>query len=284
MDPQEEVSFQDNYMYLRVICFSVVFFGCCYKVHQYMQNQMKQRKLQREGLIDYDDTTKLSENEKKIKIGGYWRLKDLNGKDMTSQKLRGNYYLLYFGFSLCPDVCPLAIMKMNKAVKKISQSSEGREFFKLKQIFVTVNPDYDSPEKLRQYSEMYDKNLIILRAENSKSDYLLDMLSKFKVPVGLSQEEAQKVNEFFQQKQEKEGWLQRIFGGSKKYQATESILNDHSQVFYLMGPDNQFLGFYQTDMDHNELAANVMDDMSYDLGTKYIGTGNRPAKKINKQE
>lgn len=51
-----------------------------------------------------------------------------------------------------------------------------------------------------------------------------------------------------------------------------------------MGPDNRFLGFYDLDLDVNELASNLMEDMSYDLGTKYIGTGNRPPTKINRDD
>jgi protein SCO1/2 len=95
-------------------------------------------------LIDYNDESKLTEDEKKIRIGGYWALKDLDGNDYSSYKLEGSYYLLFFGFSLCPDVCPLSLMKMTKAVNKIRNSNEGK-FFKLKPVFVTVNPDYDTP-------------------------------------------------------------------------------------------------------------------------------------------
>ena len=132
-------------MILRVLLFSVVFFGCSYQLHKVMQARLKVRRMQREGLIDHDDVTKLSEKEKINKIGGYWALKDLNGKDFSSYKLKGNYYILYFGFSLCPDVCPYSLMKMSKAVRKLKQSSEGKEFFKIKPVFVTVNPEYDTP-------------------------------------------------------------------------------------------------------------------------------------------
>lgn len=54
------------------------------------------------------------------------------------------------------------------------------------------------------------------------------------------------------------------------------MMNDHSRVFYLMGADNRFLAFYPLDIDENELAQNVIEDISYDLGNKYIGSGNRP--------
>jgi hypothetical protein len=58
-------------------------------------------------------------------------------------------------------------------------------------------------------------------------------------------------------------------------------MNDHSRVIYLMGADNRFLAFYPLDIDENELAANVIEDISYDLGNKYIGSGNRPPTNMN---
>lgn len=52
-------------------------------------------------------------------MGGDWVLKDLKGRNFGSKNLEGNYYLLYFGFSLCPDVCPISLMKMSKAIRKL---------------------------------------------------------------------------------------------------------------------------------------------------------------------
>lgn len=165
-----------------------------------------------EGLIDYDDLSKLSEKEKMNKIGGYWALKDLNGKDYSSLKLSGSYYVLYFGFSLCPDVCPLSLMKMNKAVRKIKDSNEGKQYFRVKTVFVTVNPEYDTPDKLKEFRDLFDTNMIALRAESSSSDYLMDMLRKFKVPVGLNDDEREKVDEYFKSKEKKKSRISRLFG------------------------------------------------------------------------
>jgi protein SCO1 len=52
------------------------------------------------------------ESPLKKQIGGRWSLKDLEGKEFSSDTLWGHYYLIYFGGSLCPDVCPLTLMKM----------------------------------------------------------------------------------------------------------------------------------------------------------------------------
>lgn len=62
------------------------------------------------------------------------------------------------------------------------------------------------------------------------------------------------------------------------------MMNDHSRVFYLMSPENRFLAFYHLDMEENELANNIIEDISFDLGTKYIGTGKKPPNKLNREE
>ena len=90
----------------------------------------------------------LTEKDKINAVGGPWLLKDLKGKDFGSSSLQGNYYLLYFGFSLCPDICPISLMKMTKAIWKIKNSKEGKQYYKVKGVFVTVNPEYDTPQKL----------------------------------------------------------------------------------------------------------------------------------------
>lgn len=48
-------------------------------------------------------------------------------------------------------------------------------------------------------------------------------------------------------------------------------MNDHSRVFYLMGADNRFLSFYSLDLDENDLMQNIIEDISYDMGSKGWG-------------
>ncbi len=58
-------------------------------------------------------------------------------------------------------------------------------------------------------------------------------------------------------------------------------MNDHSRVFYLMGPNNKFCAFYNLDIDERELANQIIEDISYDIGVKYIGTGKKPPVNAN---
>lgn len=101
----------------------------------------------------------MTEKEKINAVGGPWTLKDLEDKNFGSANLNGNYYLLYFGFSLCPDICPLSLMKMTKAIRKIQQSKEGSQYYKVKGVFVTSNPEIDTAPKLKEFfTDLFGKD------------------------------------------------------------------------------------------------------------------------------
>lgn len=80
----------------------------------------------------------------KAQIGGDWELIGVDGKPFSSEELKGKYYLIYFGFTHCPDICPNSLTKLSKAVAKVKKSKEAN-FFDLKTIFVSVDPDRDTP-------------------------------------------------------------------------------------------------------------------------------------------
>lgn len=80
----------------------------------------------------------------KAHIGGDWELMSTDGKMVSNKDLEGKYYLIYFGFTHCPDICPNSLTKLAKAVAKVKKSKEAN-FFDLKSIFVSVDPDRDTP-------------------------------------------------------------------------------------------------------------------------------------------
>jgi len=91
----------------------------------------------------------------KADIGGNWMLYDTKGDPVTHQDFQGKYYLIYFGFTFCPDVCPVSLMKMAKAVEKVRASKEYK-YFDIESIFVSVDPDRDSSERITQYCKIFD--------------------------------------------------------------------------------------------------------------------------------
>lgn len=89
------------------------------------------------------------------------------------------------------------------------------------------------------------------------------------------------MKEYFaeQKKKEKKRWFSSLafWRKDQNYDASaDGYLNDHSRAIYLMAPDNKFLAFYPLDLSEHELATQLIEDMSYDIGVSHIGTKNTP--------
>ena len=104
------------------------------------------------------------------------------------------------------------------------------------------------------------------------------------MPVGLNDEEVEKLNEYFVTEAEKAksaswiSWFTSQFTTSEKTmnEAASGLLNDHSKAMFLMAPDNKFLTFYRLDLHEKELATQIIEDISYDIGQVHIGKETRP--------
>ena len=59
-------------------------------------------------------------------------------------------------------------------------------------------------------------------------------------------------------------------------EAAEGMLGENSKAIFLMAPDNKFVNFYRLDLTERELANQIIEDVSYDIGSTHIGTTNRP--------
>lgn len=95
-----------------------------------------------------------------------------------------------------------------------------------------------------------EAQLIALREKSNDSENLKKVMRNYRVPVGLTPEEQEKATEFFNKKQKKEPWYS--FNRKQKMQPLYAD-NKNSKVIYLMGPDNQFLQFYDLDIDQKDL-------------------------------
>lgn len=102
------------------------------------------------NLMRHDKKSKKSGHQTysgKADIGGPWELIDMKGEKVTHKDFEGSYYLIYFGFCNCPDICPNSLHKLAKALHRIKQMPESR-YISLKPIFVSVDPDRDDFAKI----------------------------------------------------------------------------------------------------------------------------------------
>lgn len=87
--------------------------------------------------------------------GGDFQLRQ-QGSPFNLSDLKGQPVILYFGYSSCPDVCPLGLA----VIRDVLKSSD--EFSGIKALFVTLDPDRDTPEILQEYTRFFHPNIIPL--------------------------------------------------------------------------------------------------------------------------
>lgn len=83
------------------------------------------------------------------RIGGPFTLVDQDGRTVTEETYRGKAMLIYFGFTYCPDVCPMSLQVMDAALAQLSE--EERAAFQ--PILISVDPERDTPDALKAYVE-----------------------------------------------------------------------------------------------------------------------------------
>jgi hypothetical protein len=133
-------------MYLKVFAYTCITVYGIFKLNQVMQRRLDRRQARLDGRLDEFLVAEEQEREKtwrrkllgkmghseidggikNTSIGGEWSLVDLDNREFSSNNLRGHYYLLFFGSSLCPDTCPFTLMKMMKVHRQIERQSEGK--------------------------------------------------------------------------------------------------------------------------------------------------------------
>jgi protein SCO1/2 len=90
-------------------------------------------------------------------IGGPFRLVDQNGKTVTDADLKGKWSLVYFGYTHCPDACPTALNDIAIALDQLGPKREA-----VRSVFITVDPERDTPEVLKDYVASFDAPILAL--------------------------------------------------------------------------------------------------------------------------
>ena len=150
-------------------------------------------------------------------IGGPFTLVDDNGKTVTDEDFRGKWLLVYFGYTYCPDVCPTALARNGEAVDLVGD--KGREVVPM---LITVDPERDTPEKLKDYVHAFHLRMVGL--------------------TGTPDQIAKVAKEY------------RVFYMKVEQTEAGAYLVDHSSLTYLIGPDGRFVQFFGHQASPQELA------------------------------
>jgi protein SCO1 len=87
-------------------------------------------------------------------IGGPFDLVDENGKPFTDQNMKGKPYLVFFGYTHCPDICPTTLYDMSQVFRKLGPDAD-----KVGALFITVDPARDTQPVLKDYLASFDPHL-----------------------------------------------------------------------------------------------------------------------------
>jgi protein SCO1/2 len=136
-------------------------------------------------------------------VGGPFQLTDQNGKSITDEDLKGRPFLIFFGFTHCPDICPTALFEMSEILTKLGPDAD-----KINALFVTVDPERDTPAKLKDYLSSFHPQL---RGVTGNQEALEKMLKSYRV--------------YYKKVPLKDG----------------DYTMDHTALVYLMGKDGRFV-------------------------------------------
>lgn len=172
-------------------------------------------------ILTYFGTWKLSppDSETMVAIGGPFSLTDQDGKKRSDADFRGKIMLVYFGYTDCPDVCPLTLQNMGAALAALGDKGQS-----IVPIFITVDPERDNVAKMKEYAARFSPRLVAL--------------------TGTPDEVAAAAKAY------------RVYY-AKHQEAGGGYSMDHTSLIYLMGRDGHYLTHFSPDVSPQDMAAGI---------------------------
>lgn len=150
-------------------------------------------------------------------IGGNFTLTDTDGKPFTNELLKGKYSLVFFGFTRCPAICPTALSGITQALNLL-----GADAAKVTPVFVTVDPERDTPEVMKEYATHFHPSLVALTG----------------TPEQVTQAEQ----------------AYKVYASKQPLEGSEDYTMDHSGYIYLMDKNGRYAAHFAHDIAPEDLA------------------------------
>ncbi|GMV64108.1 MAG: hypothetical protein AMXMBFR74_32750 [Parvibaculum sp.] len=153
----------------------------------------------------------------KAQVGGPFTLVNDAGETVTDETFRGRYMLIYFGFTFCPDVCPTELGIMSAALDQLGEKAE-----KVQPLFVTIDPERDTPEVMARYVTLFHPRLMGL--------------------TGTPEQIASIAKAY------------HVFYRKAEDESSTDYTMDHSSIVFLMGPDGEYLKLFPPQTPPDKMA------------------------------
>lgn len=164
-------------------------------------------------------------------VGGPFQLINQDSAPVTEQDFAGKYMLIYFGFTWCPDVCPLALQFMDDALTR-AQADLGSKANQIQPIFITIDPERDTPEVIKSYLTSFHPDLIGLTGSLENVDAVA---AAYKM--------------YFRKTEPLDASNPMSYG------------MDHMNIFYLMGPDGAYVAHFMSPTSPKDMAASIVSHL-----------------------
>ena len=155
-------------------------------------------------------------------IGAPFTLTDQWGRARSLGEFRGKVVLLYFGYTFCPDVCPTDLVNIAGTLKAL-----GAQAAEVQPIFVTLDPERDRPEVLRDYVQAFHPSFVALRGSES---------------------ETRRVATSF-----------KVFYEKSKRPQSEAYFIDHMAFTFLLDRNGEYYGFFPPGTSAQRMATMVKE-------------------------
>lgn len=155
-----------------------------------------------------------------VDIGGPFSMVDHNGKAVTDQSYGDSYKMIYFGFTFCPHICPTELQKMAAIFEILGDQGE-----QILPIFVTTDPERDTPDVMKEYVSHFHPRMIGLTG---------------------SLEQVKNIQDEY-----------RVYAAKAEDPQLSDYTMNHSSYMYLVAPDNTLLGLYSEDSSPSDIAKNI---------------------------
>ena len=156
-------------------------------------------------------------------IGGTFALTDHDGKLVHDYDFHGHLLLVYFGFTQCPDTCPLTLQMLTKTMELLGDKAN-----QVTPLFITLDPSHDTPAVLKDYLTNFDKRIVGL---TGTEDQVKDVENIFKVYAAKK--------------------------GNNEKDSSAGYTIEHSSYIYIMDKDGKFLAVQPFNAPEAEMARMV---------------------------
>jgi protein SCO1/2 len=155
-------------------------------------------------------------------IKAEFRLVDQHGQTRTSAEFHGRFMLVFFGFTHCPDICPVELQTMTTALDQLGAAAD-----KVTPVFITVDPARDTPQVMGEFVANFHPRLVALTGSEAEVGAVA---RHFRV------------------------YYAKATGGTASSDPNDYIM-DHTAIVYLIGPDGGYLSHFEPGTSVDEMAA-----------------------------